>query len=123
ARGGVPGDLYVTIDVAEHSFYRRDGRDLRLTLPVAIHEAALGARVDVPTLDGPVSLQLPAGTSSGQQLRMVGRGVPSSSSGNDDPADRGDLVVEIQVVLPPVKDPRSRELLKEFGRLNPGNVR
>jgi molecular chaperone DnaJ len=120
ARGGVNGDLYVTIDVAEHPFFTRAGRDVHVTLPVAVHEAALGARVEVPTLDGPLRLRIPAGTSSGQSLRVRGRGVPSSSG---HPEEAGDLVVTVQIVLPAVRDERSRELLKEFGRLNDVDVR
>jgi molecular chaperone DnaJ len=120
ARGGVPGDLYVTIEVAPHRFFGRDGRDLHVTLPVAVHEAVLGARVDVPTLDGPVRLRIPPGTASGQRLRLRGRGVPSPY-GTD--ADAGDLIVEVLIVLPPVRDERSRELLREFGRLNDVDVR
>ena len=76
-RGGTSGDLYVTVEIDEHPFFRRSGRDLLLTLPVAVHEAALGARVDVPTLDGPVRLRIPPGTPSGQRFRLAGRGVPA----------------------------------------------
>jgi molecular chaperone DnaJ len=119
-RGGSPGDLYVTIAVASHPFLRRSGDDVVLTLPVAVHEAALGARVDVPTLDGPVKLRIPAGTSSGQRFRLRGRGAPSRTG---DANDAGDLVIEIAIVLPPVRDERSRELLREFGRLNDVDVR
>jgi len=118
-RGGATGDLYVTIAVAPHAFFRREGRDLLLTLPVAIHEAALGARIEVPTLDGRVELKLPPGTPSGRRLRIRGKGVPSP--GGD--AEAGDLIAEVQIVMPPVKDERSRELLKEFGRLNRADVR
>lgn len=120
AAGGPVGDLYVTVSVAEHPHFRRVGRDLHLTLPVAIHEAVLGARVDVPTLDGPVRLKVPAGTPSGRRLRLRGRGVPPGP-GVD--AEAGDLIVDVQIVLPPVQDERSRELLREFGRLNDVDVR
>ncbi len=120
ARGGPAGDLYVTIDVAPHAFLRREGRDLMLVLPVAIHEAALGARINVPTLDGPVALKIPAGSASGQRLRLRGRGVPGDVSGR---VPSGDLVAELQIVLPPVRDERSKELLREFGRLNDIDVR
>ena len=118
ARGGPSGDLYVTVDVGEHPFLRRVGRDLHLTLPLAVHEAALGARVDVPALNGPVRLRIPPGTSSGRRLRVQGHGVPSANG-----AEPGDLIVETQIVLPPIRDERSRELLKEFGRLNEVDVR
>jgi molecular chaperone DnaJ len=122
ARGGPAGDLYVTVEVAAHPFFRREGRDLHLTLPVAVHEAALGARVDVPTLDGVMRLRIPAGTPSGQRLRLRGRGVPSAAGvAHDETA--GDLVVEVQIVLPPVRDERSKALLREFGRLNDVDVR
>jgi molecular chaperone DnaJ len=87
---------------------------------VAIHEAVLGARVDVPTLDGPVRLRIPPGTASGQRLRLRGRGVPPVAGVA---AEAGDLIVEVQIVLPPVQDERSRELLREFGRLNDADVR
>lgn len=118
ARGGPAGDLYVTIEVAEHPFFRRMGQDVHLTLPLAVHEAALGTKVEVPTLDGTAKLRIPPGTSSGQRIRVPGGGVPASRDGAV-----GDLVAEIQIVLPPVADARSRELMKEFGRLNDANVR
>jgi molecular chaperone DnaJ len=121
ACGGPAGDLYVTVDVIPHPFFRRSGRDLRLTLPLAVHEAALGARVEVPTLGDPVRLKIPAGTPSGRTLRIRGEGVPSPAGGQPEAA--GDLLVEIQVVLPPVRDERSKQLLREFGELNSENVR
>jgi len=118
ARGGPAGDLYVNVVVAPHPHFRRVGRDIHLTLPVAVHEAALGARVEVPTLTGPAKLRSPAGTASGQQFRLLERGVASGAH-----APAGDLVVDVQVVLPPVLDEASRELLREFGRLNGADVR
>jgi molecular chaperone DnaJ len=120
ARGAAPGDLYVTVEVAPHPFFRREGRDVHVTLPVAVHEAVLGARVDVPTLDEPVRLRIPPGTPSGRRLRLRGRGVPSPFGGD---AEAGDLIVEVLIVLPAVRDERSRELLREFGRLNDVDVR
>ena len=121
ARGGPAGDLYVTVDVAPHSFLRRQGRDLHVTLPVAVHEAALGARVDVPTLEGTVRLRIPPGTASGQRLRISGQGVGYGPSRAEDSA--GDLVVEVQIVLPRELDETSRSLLQEFGRRNSDDVR
>ena len=121
ARGGPAGDLYVTIDVGPHPFLRRDGRDLHVTLPVAVHEAALGARVDVPTLDGSVRLRVPPGAASGQRLRVRGQGVGLGPDRSD--VEAGDLVVEVQIVLPRELDEESRSLLQEFGRRNSDDVR
>jgi len=72
---GANGDLYIDVDVAPHPFFRREGRDVHVTLPVAVHEAVLGAEVDVPTLDGPVRLRIPPGTAAGHKLRIRGHGV------------------------------------------------
>ena len=116
--GGPPGDLFVTIRVAPHPIFRRDGQDLHVIVPVAIHEAALGARIEVPTPDGPASLRVPPSTPAGQRFRLRGRGAPSPRG-----AARGDLVVELRLVLPPVLDERSKELLREFGRINQEDVR
>jgi len=118
---GATGDLYVRIEVTPHPVFRREGRDLHLALPVAVHEAALGADVDVPTLDGPVRLRIPAGTAAGQKLRIRGHGVFAALG--PDRSDAGDLIAEVVLALPPVTDERSRELLREFGRLNPVDVR
>ena len=121
SRGGPAGDLYVTLEVEPHRFFTRGGRDLHLTLPLAVHEAALGARVDVPTLGEPVRLRIPPGASSGRILRIPGQGVPAPAGAPPEAA--GDLLIEIQIVLPPVRDERSKQLLREFGELNGGNVR
>ena len=117
-RGGVPGDLYISVQVAKHPLFRRDGDDLHLVVPVAIHEAGLGAKIDVPTIDGWRKLRVPPGTQSGQLFRLRGHGVPSARSGR-----RGDLIIEIRLVLPRLVDERSKELLKEFGRINSEDVR
>jgi molecular chaperone DnaJ len=119
ARGGPAGDLYVTVRVVPHPLLRREGRDLCLTVPVAVHEAALGARIDVPTLEGTARLRIPPGTASGRRLRLKGHGVGVGPRA----ADAGDLIVEIQIVLPPDLDDASRALLEEFGRRNSGDVR
>jgi molecular chaperone DnaJ len=115
--GGRNGDLYVTVRVQPHPVFRRDGDDLRCAVPVAVHEAVLGARIDVPTLDGPVKLRIPPGTQAGREFRLRERGAPGVHG------VRGDLVVEVQVVLPPAVDDRSRELIREFGERNPADVR
>jgi molecular chaperone DnaJ len=117
-RGASPGDLYVTIHVAPHEVFRREGDDLCVTVPVAVHEAALGARFEIPTLDKPTRLRVPPGSQSGQRFRLRDRGVPSAHAGR-----RGDLIVEIRIVLPTVLDQRSRELLHEFGLVNTEDVR
>jgi len=111
--GGETGDLYVTVHVQPHPRFRREGNDLHVSLPIAVHEAALGAKIDVPTLDGPARLRVPPGTQSGQKFRLRERGIPSPRDGR-----RGDVVIEVRLSLPKVLDERSKELLREFGRLN-----
>jgi molecular chaperone DnaJ len=117
-RGGHPGDLYITVHVAPHPLFHRDGDDLHIVVPVAIHEAALGARIDVPLPDGSARLRVPPGTQSGQRFRLRERGAVSTRDGR-----RGDLVVEVRLMLPKVLDERSKELLREFGRINGDPVR
>jgi molecular chaperone DnaJ len=116
--GGAAGDLYVTVTLGPHPYFGRDGRDVTLTLPTAIHEAALGAVVEVPTIGEPVRMRIPAGTSSGETLRLRGLGVPGNGAD-----EGGDLVVTIQLVLPAELDDRSKALLREFGHLNNEDVR
>jgi molecular chaperone DnaJ len=116
--GGEAGDLYVTLHVEAHPVFRRDGDDLHLVVPIAIHEAALGAKVDVPALEGTARLRIPPGTQSGQRFRLRERGAPSPRDGR-----RGDLVIEVRLVLPRLLDERSKELLREFGRINGEDVR
>jgi molecular chaperone DnaJ len=118
ARGAPPGDLFVEVEVRPHELYRRDGDEVHYVVPIAIHEAALGAKVEIPTPDGPARLRVPAGTQSGQRFRLRERGVPSPRGGA-----RGDLVVEVRLMLPKVLDERSKELLREFGRINGESVR
>lgn len=115
--GGPPGDLLVTVRIEPHARFRRDGADLHIVVPLAIHEAALGAKIDVPSLEGTARLRVPPGTQSGQRFRLRERGMPTRDG------RRGDLVVEVQLVLPRILDERSKELLREFGRINAENVR
>jgi molecular chaperone DnaJ len=115
---GEPGDLYITVRVDPHPLFRREGDDLHVVVPVAVHEAALGARVDVPCIDGRARLRIPPGTQSGQRFHIRERGAPSPRDGR-----RGDLVVEVRLVLPKSLDERSKELLLEFGRINGEDVR
>lgn len=116
--GASAGDLYVTVHVSPHRVFRREGDDLHLEVPVAIHEAALGARIAVPTPTGPCWLKIPPGTQSGQQFRLRERGAPSARGGPP-----GDLIVTTRLVLPRVLDERSKDLIRELARLNPDDVR
>ena len=117
-RGGPPGDLYISVHVAPHSLFKREGDDLHASVPLAIHEAALGARIEIPTPDGAARLRIPPGTQSGQRFRLRERGAPSLRDGR-----RGDLVIEVRLMLPKVLDERSKELLREFGKINGESVR
>jgi molecular chaperone DnaJ len=117
-RGGAPGDLYLEVEVRSDPTFQRVGDDLHVVVPVAIHEAALGARIEIQSPDGPVRLRVPPGTQSGQRFRLRERGAPSVRGGG-----RGDLIVEARLMLPPVLDERSKELLREFGRINGDSVR
>lgn len=116
-RGGPPGDLHVSLQCQPHRFFKRVGDDLHVEVPVAIHEAALGSRIDVPSVEGAARLRVPPGTQSGQTFRLRERGAP----GRD--GRRGDLVVSVRIVLPAVLDERSKALLSEFAALHPEDVR
>jgi len=116
--GGENGDLYISVQVQPHALFRREGDDLHIIVPIAVHEAALGAKIEVPSLDGPARVRIPPGTQSGQRFRVHERGITSSRDGR-----RGDLVVEVKLVLPRLLDERSKELLREFGRINGTDVR
>jgi molecular chaperone DnaJ len=115
-RGGARGALRLVAAVQPHPWFTRVGDDLGVDLPVAIHEAAFGAVIDVPTWSGRARLRVPAGATSGQTFRLRGRGMPGRRG-------RGDLVVRIQIALPPALDERSLVLLREFAERNPGNPR
>jgi molecular chaperone DnaJ len=119
ARGGPAGDLYVIIRTGEHPIFRREGDDIHLTVPVTASEAALGAKVEVPTIDGRTLLKIPPGTQSGQKLRLREKGVPSASHDGQ----RGDEIVEIKVTVPMPRDEKTKELLRELARLNPEDPR
>jgi molecular chaperone DnaJ len=112
-RGGPPGDLYVAISVAEHPELVRRGTELYHELPVTFAQAALGATVPVPTIDGTADLEIPAGTQSGTELRLRSRGVPRLRGGG-----AGDLHVIVSVVVPAKLSRRERELLEELGEVS-----
>ena len=117
-RGGRAGDLYLAVHVAPHETFVREGDDFHIVVPIGVHEAALGAKIDVPAPDGTARLRVPPGTQTGQRFHIRGRGAPSLRNGA-----RGDLVVEVRIVLPKVLDERSKELLREFGRINDEHMR
>ena len=112
---GSAGDLYLTVEFEPHALYKPDGRDVRLELPVTPWEAALGRKINVPTLGGPVDLTVPAGSSSGKVLRLRGRGLPGKPP--------GDQYVELKVVVPPASDAGVRELYEKLESRHSGNPR
>jgi len=118
-RGGAPGDLYVIIRAGTHPVFRREGDDIYLTVPVTATEAALGAKVEVPTIDGRAILRIPPGTQSGQKLRLREKGVPSATK----EGARGDEIVEVKVTVPMPRDEKTKELLRELAKLNPEDPR
>jgi molecular chaperone DnaJ len=117
--GGPPGDLYVIITISPHPVFQRSGDNILLMIPVTVTEAALGAKIELPTIDGRAQLKIPPGTQSGQKLRMRARGVPSAANENM----RGDQIVTVEIVVPQLKDERSKEILREFAKLNPEDPR
>jgi molecular chaperone DnaJ len=117
-RGGPPGDLVLLVDVEEHPSFRREGDDLAVAVPLTLEEAAGGAHVEVPTLAGAVTIEVPAGTQPGQRFRLRKRGFPHLGGGG-----RGDLFVEARVVVPAVTDDEGRALLRELGRRCSQDVR
>ena len=112
--GGAAGDLFLIVRTGTHPVFTRAGDDIQLTVPVTVAEASLGAKVDVPTIDGRAQLKIPPGTQSGQKLRMRERGVESAQQ----PGQRGDQIVTVEVVVPHLHDERSREIMRELAKLN-----
>jgi molecular chaperone DnaJ len=112
--GGPPGDLYIITNVQPHPFFERRGDDLYTVVPVTVSEASLGAKVEVPTIDGRAQVRIPPGTNSGKRLRLREKGAPSARQ----PGKRGDQIVEVQVVVPKPEDERVRNLLKELSKLD-----
>ena len=119
SRGGRAGDLFIIIRAGEHPVFRREGDDIHVTVPVSAMEAALGARIEVPTVDGRSQLKVPPGTQSGQKLRLREKGVPSATRDGL----RGDQIVEVKIVVPEARDLKARELWQELQKLNPEDPR
>ncbi|MDR3736282.1 MAG: J domain-containing protein [Acidobacteriaceae bacterium] len=117
--GGLAGDLYLIIKGGVHPVFTRMGDDIYATVPVTVSEAALGGKIDVPTVDGRTQLRIPPGTQTGQKLRLREKGVPSAVH----EGKRGDQIVEVKVVVPKVQDERSKEILRELAKLNDEDVR
>jgi molecular chaperone DnaJ len=111
--GAPPGDLFITVRVQPHPLFKRDGDDIHLYVPVSVSEAGLGARVEVPTVDGKALLKIPQGTQNGQKFRLREKGVNNSRKGV-----RGDQIVEIGIQSPDIRDERTRELLKQLAQVD-----
>ncbi|MCW5963952.1 MAG: J domain-containing protein [Bryobacterales bacterium] len=116
--GAPAGDLYITTRVRPHPVFHREGDDIHLQLPVSVSEAGLGARIEVPTIDGKATLRIPPGTQNGQKLRMREKGVLNAKS-----ASRGDQIVEVVLRAPDIRDEQVRDLLRKLGEADPHDPR
>ncbi|PYP86601.1 MAG: molecular chaperone DnaJ [Blastocatellia bacterium AA13] len=117
--GGPPGDLYIITNVEDHQYFKRQGDNIYCTIPITVPEAALGARIEVPTIDGKALLRIPPGTQSGQKFRLRDRGAPSLRAGGA----RGDQFVEVKITLPKVIGEETKELLQKYAYHNPESPR
>jgi len=117
-QGAPPGDLYITTHVEPHPFFHREGDDIEIKLPVTVWEAALGAKIEVPTIDGRALLKIPQGTQHGQRFRLREKGVFNARTNQ-----HGDQIVEVVVQAPKAQDERTRELLRELAKLHPEDPR
>jgi molecular chaperone DnaJ len=110
--GGPPGDLYITVRVEDHPFFKRNGDNIEIQVPISVAEAGLGARIEVPTIDGRALLKVPQGTENGQKFRLRERGIQNPRKNQ-----RGDEIVQVSIKAPDVHNERTRELLRELGQL------
>ena len=117
--GGPHGDLLITTNVGDHPYFKRRGDNIHCVVPITVPEAALGARIEVPTVDGKALLRVPPGTQSGQIFRLRERGAPSVRASGA----RGDQYVEVKITLPKVIGEETKDLLHEYARYNPENPR
>ncbi|MGH6845742.1 MAG: DnaJ C-terminal domain-containing protein [Methylocella sp.] len=115
--GGEPGDALVTVQIAKHPYFRVEGRDLRLDLPVTLYEAVLGTKANAPTLEGTVELTVPPGSNGGRTLRLRGKGLPSPNGSS------GDLLVSLKIVLPDEPDSDLANLMRKWESQKPYNPR
>jgi molecular chaperone DnaJ len=118
AGGGAPGDLYITIRVEEHPFFKREADNIVVQVPLTVAEAGLGAKIEVPTIDGRAILKIPQGTQNGQKFRLREKGVFNARKNS-----RGDEIVEVVLRAPDVHDERTRELLRELAQVQKEDVR
>lgn len=117
--GAEPGDLYIVTNVGKHPFFTRKGDNIYVTVPVSVPEAALGAKIEVPTVEGRAQLKIPSSTESGQKFRLRERGFPSLRN----PNLRGDQFVEVKIALPRILSEETKELLRQYEKLNAENPR
>jgi molecular chaperone DnaJ len=116
--GAPPGDLYITTNVEEHPLFRRDGDNIVIKVPITVAEAGLGAKIEVPTIDGKSLLKIPPGTQNEQKFRLRERGVFNARKNV-----RGDQIVQVMIKTPVVQDERTKELLRELATLHPEDPR
>ena len=116
--GAPPGDLYITMRVEAHPFFHREGDDIHITIPITVTEAGLGAKIEVPTIDGRALLKIPLGTQNGQKFRLREKGVFNARKNK-----RGDQIVEVAIQAPKVQDERTRAILRELATLHPEDPR
>jgi molecular chaperone DnaJ len=117
--GAEPGDLFILTNVGKHPFLTRKGDNVYVTVPISVPEAALGAKIEVPTVEGKAQLKIPSGTESGQKFRLRERGFPSLRN----PSLRGDQFIEVKITMPRVISEETKEVLRQFEKLNPENPR
>ena len=117
--GAESGDLFILTNVDKHKFLERKGDNVYVMVPITVSEAALGAKIEVPTVEGKAQLKIPAGTESGQKFRLRERGFPSLRN----PQLRGDQFVDVKIVLPRILSEETKEVLRQFEKLNPENPR
>ena len=117
--GAEPGDLFILTNVGKHKFFTRKGDNIYVTVPLSLPESALGTKIEVPTVEGKAQLKIPPGTESGQKFRLRERGFPSLRN----PTLRGDQFIEVKVTLPKVISEETKEVLRQFEKLNPENPR
>ena len=111
--GAGPGDLYITVRVEPHPFFRREGDDIHIQVPITVSEAGLGAKIEVPTIDGRALLKVPQGTQNLQKFRLREKGVMNTRK-----SSRGDEIVEVAIQAPKVNDERTKELLRELSQVS-----